>query len=94
MKKYMLLHFGFQPPTPEMMDSWKQWFKSLGDRNLEQGGFHGEAKEISDAGSKDLSMGMDSITGYNIIQAENIEEAERLAQGNPYIASIRIYEIK
>jgi uncharacterized protein YciI len=38
-------------------------------------------------------MGMESITGYNIINAESLEEAEQLAQNNPYIASIRVYEI-
>jgi len=36
---------------------------------------------------------MESITGYNIINAENLEEAVQLAQSNPYIASIRVYEI-
>ena len=39
-------------------------------------------------------MGMDSITGYNIIEAESLDEAEKIAQGNPYIASIRVYETR
>jgi len=39
-------------------------------------------------------MGMDSITGYNIITAESLDEAEEIAQGNPFIASIRVYEIR
>lgn len=38
-------------------------------------------------------MGMESITGYSIINAENLEDAEKISQDNPYIASIRIYEI-
>ena len=38
-------------------------------------------------------MGPDSITGYSIINAESLEEAERLASENPFIASIRVYEI-
>jgi hypothetical protein len=37
---------------------------------------------------------MESITGYNIISAESLEEAEQLAQSNPYIASVRVYEIR
>ncbi len=93
MKKFMLLHFGFEQPTPEIMEAWKAWFASLGERNIEQGGFHGAAIEISNGGTIDLPMGPDSITGYNLIHAENIEEAEALAQGNPYIASIRVYEV-
>ena len=93
MKKYMFLMFGFEKPTPEIMSAWGKWFESIADKVVDQGGFHGDAKEISDAGTKDLPMGMESITGYTIINAENIDEAERLAQGNPYIASIRVYEI-
>ena len=38
-------------------------------------------------------MGMDSITDYIIINADSLDAAERMAQGNPYIASIRVYEI-
>ena len=93
MKRFMLLHFGFEKPTPEIMDAWAKWFESIGDRMVDKGGFHGGAKEVSDAGTKDLPMGMESITGYNIINAESLEEAEQLAKHNPYIASIRVYEI-
>lgn len=93
MKRYMLLMFGFEPPTPEIMGAWGKWFESIADRTVDQGGFHGGAREISAAGIKNLPMGMESITGYTIINAENLDEAERLAQSNPYIASIRVYEI-
>jgi len=41
-----------------------------------------------------LPWTMDSITGYNIIEAESLDEAEKLAQQNPFIASIRIYELR
>jgi hypothetical protein len=37
---------------------------------------HGGAREISAAGTKDLLLGMESITGYNIINAESLEKAE------------------
>lgn len=93
MKRFMLLHYGFEKPTPEIMEAWKQWFGSVADKTVDQGGFHGGAREISNDGSKDLPMGMDSITGYSIINAESLGEAERIAQGNPFIASIRVYEI-
>ena len=38
-------------------------------------------------------MGMESITGYSIINAESLDEAEKIAQENPFIAGIRVYEI-
>ncbi len=92
-KKYMILHYGFEKPTPEIMAAWGKWFEFIADRMVDQGGF-GAAREISDAGTKDLPWGKDSITGYNIINAESLEEAVQLAQRNPYIASIRVYEIR
>ncbi len=93
MKKFMLLMFGFEKPTPEIMKAWGAWFESIADRTVDQGGFSG-AREISSAGTKDLPMGMESITGYTIIEAESLDEAEKIAKDNPYIASIRVYEIR
>ena len=93
MKRFMLLHFGFEKPTPEIMAAWGKWFQSVADKTVDQGGFHGGAREISNSGSKDLPMGMDSITGYSIINAESLADAEMIAKDNPFIASIRVYEI-
>lgn len=93
MKKFMLLHFGYEKPTPEIMDAWGEWFESITDRTVDQGGFSA-AREISSTGTRDLPMGRESITGYNIIEAESLDEAEKIAQDNPFIASIRVYEIR
>lgn len=93
MKKFMYLHFGFENPTPEIMEAWKGWFDSISDKQVDQGGFS-SGREISDSGTRDLPWDMDSITGYNIIEAESLESAEQLAQSNPFIASIRIYELR
>ena len=93
MKRFMLLHIGFEKPTPEIMAAWGKWFDSVADKTVDKGGFHGGAREISHGGAKDLPMGMESITGYSIINAESLDDAERIAQDNPFIASIRIYEI-
>jgi len=93
MKKFMLLHYGFEKPTPEIMAAWNKWFESVADKTVEKGGFHGGAREISHSGTRDLPMGMESITGYSIINAESLDDAEKIAQDNPFIASIRVYEI-
>ena len=45
--------------------------------------------EKSKSGTKELPWDMECITGYNIIEAEDLDAAEELAQGIPYIASIR-----
>jgi hypothetical protein len=91
-KKFMFLHFGFEKPTPEIMGAWEAWFESISDKQVDQGGFSG-GREISRTGTRELPWNMESITGYNIIEAESLEAAEKLAQSNPFIASIRIYEM-
>jgi len=93
MKKYMLLHFGFEKPTPEIMKAWKAWFASIADQQVDQGGFSG-GREISKSGTRDLPWNMESITGYNIIEAESLDAAEKLAQSLPFIASVRVYELR
>ena len=75
------------------MAAWGEWFESIADKSVENGGFHGGAREISQSGSRDLPMEMDSITGYSIINAETLDDAEKIARDNPFIASIRVYEI-
>jgi hypothetical protein len=89
----MLLHYGFEPPTPEIMEAWGKWFESIADRQVGQGGFAG-GREISDDGIAELPWGPESITGYNTIEAEDLDEAEKVARENPFIASIRIYELR
>ena len=93
MKKFMLLHFGFEQPTPEIMAAWGKWFESIAEVQVAQGGFSG-GREISKDGTTDLPWGSESITGSNIIEAEDPDAAEKIAQENPFIASIRIYEIR
>lgn len=92
-KRFMFLHFGFENPTPEIMAAWKSWFEAISDRQIDQGGFSG-GREISNSGTRDLPWDFDSITGYNVIEAESLDEAERLARSNPFVASIRIYELR
>lgn len=93
MKRFMLLHFGFKKPTPEVMNAWHAWFESIADRQVDQGGFSG-GREISKSGTQELPWDMESITGYNIIEAESLDAAEKLAQSNPFISSIRVYELR
>jgi hypothetical protein len=93
MKKFMILHYGFVEPTPEIMAAWGRWFESIAEQQVDQGGFSG-GREISGSGTNDLPWGMESITGYNIIEAEDLDAAEKIAQEVPYIAGVRVYEIR
>jgi hypothetical protein len=91
-KKFVFLTYGFEKPTPEIMAAWGKWFDEIKDNIVDQGGLSG-GREISDAGTRDLPLGLDSITGFMIIRADSLDDAMAMAQGNPYITSIRVYEM-
>ena len=93
MKKYVLLHYGFEKPTPEIMAAWGEWFEATRPHMSDMGGF-GQGREISKSGTRDLPLCPDSITGFTIVNAGSLDDAEKLAQGNPFISSIRIYEVR
>ena len=58
MKRFMLLHCGFEEPTPEIMAAWGKWFEAVADKTVDQGGIRG-GREISHSGTTDLPLGMD-----------------------------------
>jgi len=93
MKKFVLLHYGFEKPTPEIMAAWGAWFEAVKNNIADMGSHFSRGLEISKAGSKDLPLGLESITGFTIITADNFEGAEKIAKSNPFISSIRIYEV-
>lgn len=93
MKKFVLLHYGFEKPTSEVMAAWGKWFEATKPQTVDMGGF-GDGREISRSGTKDLPLNPDSITGFTIVNAASLDDAEKLAHGNPFISSIRVYEVR
>jgi hypothetical protein len=92
MKKFVLITIGFTQPTQEIMESWMQWFKSIEDRIVDQIGLR-NGKEVTKNGITELPMDKDAITGYLVINAENIDEAIKIAQSCPMITSTKVYEV-
>ena len=93
MNRYLLLHIGFEKPTPDIMAAWNQWFESVADRTVENLGFAG-GREVTREGTEDLPWDAAAMTGCSIIEAESLDEATEIAAGNPFIAAIRVYEIR
>ncbi len=93
MNNYLILHYGFKKPTPEEMSAWQKWFEMIEDKQVDRGGLR-EGREISQAGTKKLEFGEDSMTGDTIIRAKDLDEAEEIARECPIVASTRVYEIK
>jgi hypothetical protein len=50
-------------------------------------------EEVSKNDIIELPMDKDAITGYVVINAENIEEAVEIAQSCPMITSTKVYEL-
>lgn len=93
MKQFMILHVGFEMPTPEIMEKWNQWFADTQACTHDMGGFMG-GRELTKQGSNDLAWDKNCLTGYSVIEAQSMEEAEAIAATNPFITAIRIYEIR
>jgi hypothetical protein len=92
MKKFMFLAYGYETPSPEIHDAWGKWFASIGDKIVDGGNPFGPGKEITHNGIKELPHDLGAITGYTIINAENMDEAVEIARGCPIITSLRVYE--
>jgi hypothetical protein len=92
MKKFVIFHYGFETPTPAVMEAWSKWFASLGDKMVDPGSPLGPGREISRSGTKELPVGKNSLTGYTVINAKSLDEAEKIAKACPMITSVRVYE--
>jgi hypothetical protein len=92
LKKFLLLTYGYETPTPEIQQAWGKWFSSIGNRMVDPGSPLGHGREFSHSGATDLPEGTEALTGYCIINADSFEEAETIAKDCPIITSIRVYE--
>ena len=67
MKKYLLLHYGFEKPTAEIMEAWGAWFESNADKIVEQGSFTGgrpsQARKKTLVGANLMICGNGSLDG-------------------------------
>jgi hypothetical protein len=93
MKKFMVLTYGFVPPTDEVKQAWGKWFSAVGPRLVDPGNPLGRGVELTDTARTDLTLESPSpLVGYCILNAESMAEAESLVADMPIIESVRIYE--
>lgn len=96
MKKFIVMYHStndamkqMATATPEeqkaSMDGWMKWAQKCGDKLVDMGSplTGGQALRL-DRESQHSNMG---VSGYSILQAENMEEAIALLQGHPHLAS-------
>ena len=92
MKQYMLVQYGFEKPTPEIMSEWKKWFDAIGARTVEQKGITATSV-LDSSGMRNITADLERATGYTILTAESMEEAQSIAIQCPFITSISIFEL-
>lgn len=106
MKKFIVIYYApmdamqqTEGSTPEEqekgMEAWMVWAKKCGDKLVDLGaplmnGFKLNPDKSSEQSKKE-------VTGYSVLQAENMEEAKSLMENHPHLGwnaacSIEIYE--
>jgi len=93
MKKFMFLYKGFVTPTPEIGRSWMEWFSQVGDSMADSGNPMTGGVEVTRDDVTEIGVGIESFTGYSIVNAESMEAAVELAKTNPMITSVVVYEL-
>ena len=94
MGKYVLVYQGgamaeTQEAQQAAMAAWGNWFGSLGAAVLDGGAPFGTIAAVGGGGSRT------ELSGYSILQADDLDAAVRLAGGCPIIAdggSVDVYE--
>ena len=77
------------------MEGWMQWAKKCGDKLVDLGAPLMNGVELMPGGKNKSST--KNVTGYSILQAENMDEAKALLQGHPHLGwnaacSIEVHE--
>jgi hypothetical protein len=93
MKKFMFLYQGWGDPTDKQVrDAWTDWFAEIGDSIVDSGNPFGAGREVTKDGARDLPLEPGSTTGYTIIEAESMDNAEKLLANCPIMTSVHVYE--
>lgn len=96
MNHYVYIYHSNQTSAPsgETLKAWSDWFDTLGDHVVDAGSPITNSKAILKDGLS--AKEQDSVIGYAIIKATNLDEAIDLAKNNPLAQApgyeIRVYE--
>ena len=85
MSKFFLAFRGGMPKTPEdgqrMMEDWNAWVAALGPAMLDPGAGFGKSRLLTGPGTEAPAAG--ALSGYSIIDAEDIDAALAIAAKCP-----------
>lgn len=104
MSKYIMVYKGEATDTADMteeqasavMEKWGAWMGKVGPALVDVGSPFGPGVSVVDDGS---SGSPSALTGYSIVEADDLDSAQALADGHPYLSegegnfSIEIFEL-
>lgn len=104
MKKFIILYNGPATPPEQMapelvqkiMAGWKNWMEKVGDDMLDMGQPMASGQAVVDDDSRKPAL---ELSGYSIIQAENMDKAVELVQDHPFLSdktgkfSVEVFEL-
>ena len=93
MKKFLFLYKGYMTPTPEIGKAWMNWFASVGNAMVDSGNAMSAGVEVTPDSAIRIETGLESFTGYSIINADTMDDAVALAKTNPMITSVVVYDL-
>ena len=80
-------HGGGMPETEEegakVMEAWGAWMAGLGDALVDQGNPVGPSASVATDGTTAALSGPETVTGYSIVSASDLDAATTLAKGCP-----------
>lgn len=81
-------HGGKKPKKPEdcedIMAQWENWIEDLGDALTDSGKPLGKSKTLSSSGVAN-DGGSNPLSGFSILEADNIDSAIEMIKDNPHI---------
>jgi hypothetical protein len=89
MPKFMIAYHGGDKPNSKEegmahMGKWKEWVASLGDKIINPGTPLMSSKLLTASGTQD-DTSQDSMNGYAIFTADDMDSALEIAKGDPFL---------
>jgi hypothetical protein len=85
MPKFLYLYHGGGPPASaeegqKVMQAWMAYFGKMGNKIVDGGAPLAPSRSVAGAPAS-------KATGYSVIQADSLDEAEKLTDGHPHLMS-------
>ena len=88
MSKFLFVYHGGKMPesqeeAQQVMAAWESWLGGMGDAVVDGGNPVGMSSTVHSDGRVSDDGGANPASGYSIVSAESVEQAQALAQGCP-----------